>query len=109
MTEPEIWIVHAEVAPREGADAPDWCEGAFVACYVAADDITDAVARARMQLDAEHYDVTDVSQALRYDKDDYEEDDEVHQLAREAQEAGGEVVYGAFEAWSSEDEGAGEA
>lgn len=108
MTETSIWIVAAEVKPLDGADAPEWCVGAYVECCVQAASIVDAVERVRGVLESEHYDVVDISQALRYDAEDFGEDEPIHSVAAEALEAMGAVVYGPFEGWAADGVQAGE-
>lgn len=102
MNEPSIWIVAAEVKPLDGADAPKWCVGAYVECCVQAADIVYAVERVRSVLESEHYEVADISQALRYHADDFEDGEPIHSLAAEAHEAMGAVVYGPFEGWAAD-------
>lgn len=102
MSELSLWIISTEVRPLDGADAPDWCVGAYVEAYVAATDIVDGITRVRAALESEKYEVVDVSQALRYDPDDFEADEPVHELAQEAVDAQGAVVYGPFEGWATD-------
>lgn len=109
MSELSLWIVSTEVRPLEGADAPEWCVGAYVEAYVAASDIVDAVKRVRAMLESERYEVVDISQAIRYDPDDFEEGEPAHELAAEAAEAPGAVIYGPFEGWAAEGEPASNA
>lgn len=97
-----VWIVSTEVRPLPGADAPTWCVGAYVECAVRCASLREALDLVEAQLVEEHYAVVDVSQALRYIEDDYDEDEPIHSLAAEADEAGGDVVYGPFEGWAAE-------
>ena len=102
MNEASIWIVAAEVKPLDGADAPKWCVGAYVECCVQAATILDAIERVRNELEGEHYEVVDISQALRYYSEDFEDDEPIHSVAAEALEAMGTVVYGPFEGWAAD-------
>lgn len=102
MNETSIWIVAAEVKPLDGADAPKWCVGAYVECCVQAAHILDAIERVQNVLESENYEVVDISQALRYQAEDFEDDEPIHSVAAEAMDAMGAVVYGPFEGWAAD-------
>jgi hypothetical protein len=105
-----VWIVSAEVRPRPDSDAPEGLAGAFVDCFVPCDTPEQALARARAALDDDGYDVVDIDRCIRYDPEDWDDDNDedavVRTTAAEAAE-GGEVLFGPFFGWPADEDGAG--
>jgi hypothetical protein len=101
----DIYAVHTEIAPCDGAEFPDDCEGAFVVCYVPASQIVESIEIATEYLESESYEVLDIDRCQRVEFEDYEPIDEDSPTIDELREAleEREVLAGPYLCYESSD------
>ena len=97
----KVWIVYTEIAPT-----PDHENGAFVECYVFADEILGAIELAQAHMKQDGFDVVNITRCVLFDVDDWDDENDSE---REVRDAVYSVVktrqsqYGFFRAWDEDD------
>jgi hypothetical protein len=69
-----IFRVNVEVTHMEGSLLPEYCAGAFVNVYLAADNIREAVDMAEKELLDDLYKPVETTSAYQIDKEDYDKE-----------------------------------
>ncbi len=96
-----LYVVDTNVTPRDGSELfeqfPE-AKGAFLTCFVKAQDALDAGNKVKEALENDHYTVTGIEEILLEDSYDVNElETEIKDIISEAKsDEGSEVYYGPF-------------
>lgn len=95
----KIWIVYTEVTPEKNCNLPSHAVGAFVECYLLAENIDHALFITKESLQNDSFNIVEISKCFLYEDEDWDDDNdpdrEVRDAAKEAYNTN-ELVYGPF-------------
>ena len=93
----QIWIVYTEVVPEDGCVFQFKTDGAFLECYVPADNIDHALYVASTALQDNKLKTIDIDKCIRFDPEDWDDEydpkREVRNCSTKAKSTGA-VVFG---------------
>ena len=96
-----MFFVMLELVPSENNEEKEYCEGAFLDCWVDCDSEAEAVEKAKDYASSEGWDYVETKEVYEVQREKYLDDDEILEIYDEACDYG---VSGLFYTWPDEDE-----
>ena len=91
----EVYLTYFAVGPESLPFKGRNFSGAFVTCFASASDIVSAIQISRDTLISDGYEIASIDKCLKFDREEWEEDQEIIDLAEEC-EREDEILYSEF-------------
>ena len=91
-----VWIIYTEVM------GPDLGNGACVECFIATDDVADAIKQARGAIEENGFGLVDITRCIIYEEEDWTDTSDPDREVRDAVDdvlKDGFVQFGVFRSW----------
>ncbi|CDO36634.1 MULTISPECIES: hypothetical protein [Novosphingobium] len=98
MAKGSVFLVSCELAGDSPPLRREGYAGAHVTCLVSSEDIREAIWLATEALDEDEYEIVDIYSAVRFDAEDWQDDDEMISLAEQTR-SDTETRYSTFNTW----------
>ena len=94
----KVFLVYFEVGSSSAQFREKGYAGGFVTAFVPSSDLRSALDAGEAALTTDGYDVVSIDNVLRYDPEEWEQDEDVNSAVAECRETG-EISYSTFEVW----------